>query len=477
MNVDWLAQLPAPARRALYFGLQAAVGSRIGPVWREFLAWERFPTDQLNVAVQQRLSVLLQHATTHSEYYRGLGLVRRAGENGADWLRRFPSLSREQVRASFPVLVSDDLRSQITSPEAVSPRLYDWVIVKTGGSTGVPTTVVHDARGRDWGRATRLYAARQCGFPLGTPYFRLWGSENDLLNQQVSLPLRVMSRLLAEVPMNAFRSKEADLRRHLELMRDRPQIRNLMAYVDAAAGLAEFALERKLDCPKLDTVMACAGTVTHEDRERLEKAFGARVFDKYGSRECCDMACECSAHSGLHVFSPNVYVEVVDPNLAPCPPGVSGRLLITLLNNLSFPMIRYEIGDLGTWAPPVPCACGCAWPRLSALQGREDDMLLTEDGTWQSSVFVRHFVGVALNRQLIREWQLEQVSRNGFIFRYCAQAKEGLEENLQKLEAAFKLVFGPTAQIKTVPVSEIPASPSGKLRWVINSFRRRTSSI
>lgn len=473
MNVEWLAHLPAPTRRALYFGLQSVIGSRISRIWREFLTWERFTRRKLDQVVDEKLDTLLSAATAQSEYYRELGLTRRSGESARDWLRRFPTLGRTQIREHFTRLVVDRLRGEIRSPESVSRRRYDWLIVKTGGTTGVPTTVVHDVTTRDWGRATRLYAARQCGFPLGTPYFRFWGSEQDLLNQQASLQQRVLRSLHAEVPMNAFKAREADLRRHLDTMRAHPHIHHLMTYVDAAVSLAAFTRDHNLSRPKLETIMACAGTVTPEFRRILEETFAAEVYDKYGSRECCDLACECHHHTGLHVFSPNAFLEIVDDANRDCPPGKPGRILVTLLNNLSFPMIRYEIGDLGVWATDAPCPCGSPFPRLQSLQGRQDDMLLTEDGTLQSSSFIRHFVGVSLNRQLIREWQFEQTGRARFVFRYVPLKAEGLDENLRKLKESFQLVFGRSAEIEMQPVTEIPITATGKIRWVVNSYRKR----
>ncbi|MCL4787809.1 MAG: hypothetical protein KJ070_13610 [Verrucomicrobia bacterium] len=472
MNVEWLARLPAPARRALYFGLQTAIGSKIRRVWDEFLVWEQFTPEQLDHAIEQKLSALLQAATKQSEYYRDLKLDRRPGDTPQQWLKRFPPLSRAQIREHFNRLVIDSLRGEITSPESVSRRRYDWLAVKTGGTTGIPTTVIHDANQRDWGRATRLYAARQCGFPLGTPYFRLWGSEADLLQQQTSLQQRVLQSLNAEVTLNAFKAREADLGRHHETMLAHPRIAHLMSYVDAAASLAMFIQDQKLARPHFKSIMACAGTVTPEFRRLLEDTFSAEVFDKYGSRDCCDMACECQHHTGLHVLSPNAFLEIVDDQGRDCPPGRPGRILVSLLNNSSFPMIRYDVGDIGVWAESSRCPCGSPFPRLQSLQGRQDDMLLTEDGTWQSSVFVRHFVGVSLNRQLIREWQLEQTGHAKFLFRYVPLQTDGLQENLKKLKASFQLVFGQSAQIEMQQVQEIPPSATGKVRWIINRYKR-----
>ena len=85
MNVDWLSRLPAPARRALYFGLQRLAGSRIGPVWREFQRWEHLAPAELEREVETKLSGVLAHATARVGYYRELNLVHRAGESARGW--------------------------------------------------------------------------------------------------------------------------------------------------------------------------------------------------------------------------------------------------------------------------------------------------------------------------------------------------------------------------------------------------------
>lgn len=473
MNVDWLSRLPAPARVALYFTLQQAIGSKILARWREFQAWTRFSSAELDRAIEKRLSKLLSHALNESAFYRRLGLLPDSRERAAHFLKRFPILTREQIRDQFSELVIDSLKHEIASPASVASKRYDWLVVKTGGTTGTPTSVVHDAVFRDWGRTTRLFAQALCGFPLGTRFFRLWGSEQDLMQQQEKFDRRVLRNLLGEIPMNAFRAREAELAQHHRSILSDSTIHHLMAYVDAAVSLATFIEDRNLPRPKLRTIMACAGTVTQEWRQILERVFGAEVFDKYGSRECADIACECSSHNGLHVFSPSVFVEVVDDDGRESPPGQTGRILVTLLNNLSFPMIRYEIGDLGVWAEPGPCPCGLAFPRLLQLQGRADDMLVTEEGTLLTSVFVRHFVGVSLNRQLIREWQFEQTGASAFVFRYVPLRSEGLEDNLAQLQVSFRKALGSSSKIELQAVSVIPPAPTGKTIWIVNRWKRR----
>ncbi len=470
-KLELVANLPVPIRRGLYFGLQRLIGSRIHQHWHEFQTWERFSPGQLEAAVDQRLDTMLDHARKHSSYYRHLNISGVGASHAKDFLARFPILDRSALRERFHELVVDRLCDQIRSPSSRSSKRYDWLVVKTGGTTGVPTAVVHDPPYRDAGRAGRLLSAQLCGFPLGTPYFRLWGSEADLLDQQEKLQPRLLRAVLGEIPMNAFRAKSPELRRHWETLRSRPAVRHMMAYVDAAVSLASFIEDQSLPAPKLATIMACAGTVTKEARTILKRVFQAEIFDKYGSRECADMACECSAHAGLHVYSPNVHVEIVDETGRACPPGTPGRVLVTLLQNFAFPMIRYEIGDVGVWAAPGSCVCGRSFPRLERIEGRQDEMLVAEDRTLVSPAFIRHFVGVSLNRELIREWQFEQTGSASFVFRFVPLREQGLAENLKDLDQSFRKVLGNAVEILQERVEEIPPSPTGKQRWIINRLR------
>lgn len=468
VNIDWIAGLPAPVRVGAYFGLQRVIGARIRAAWEDVCAWTRLPPAELEEAVERRLSGLLDSAVSHVEHYRSLGLRRRPGESARDFLARFPVLTRTGVREGFAALVADPLRPMISSPDAVPSGRYDWLVIKSGGTTGTPIAVVYDRAFRDAARAGRVLSQQLCGFPLGTRYFRLWGSEDDLLLQAEQFDRRLLRNLLGEVPMNAFRTRDVDLAAHVETIRRHPDVHHMMAYVDAAVSLASYVTDHGLPAPAVRTIMACSGMVTPEWRRQLAGTFRAEVFDKYGSRECGDIACECTAHDGLHVFSPHVLVEVVDDAGRPCPPGDTGRILVTILANRGFPLVRYEIGDQAAWAPPGMCRCGLAFPRLARIDGRTDDMLTTEDGTRVSSVFVRYFVGVSLNRQRIREWQFEQVARGQFVFRFIPVTETGLAENLRALDERFRRVLGPSANVRFEQVAEIPPSATGKVRWIIN---------
>jgi phenylacetate-CoA ligase len=303
------------ARLLLYLALQRALGSHAGARYRDFLRWETLTPEVLQQETAARLRAALAHAVREIPFYR----------------ERVPGAAPEL--ADFPVLTKADVRTHfaaLTHPAHAATRRYGAIEVKTGGSTGEPTTVIHDAAFRDAGRASRLYSQRLCGFPFGTPFHRLWGSMADIHQMRQSPAARLTAWLGRETLWNAFRLSDADCAAFLADLRRR-SARHVMAYVDAIDQVARYA-ESHGGAPPLISIMACAGTVTPDTHDRLARVFGARVHNKYGSRECTDLACAC-AHGGLHVYTPHVVLEIVDDAGAPCAPGVTGRVLVTLPGN------------------------------------------------------------------------------------------------------------------------------------------------
>ena len=81
----------------------------------------------------------------------------------------------------------------------------------------------------------------------------------------------------------------------------------------------------------------------------------------------------------IDVYSHQARLEIVDDHGRPVSPGQVGRLLVTLLDNPSFPLIRYEIGDMAA-LDPGRCPCGRPFPLLDKLEGRRLEFLANSRG-------------------------------------------------------------------------------------------------
>ena len=153
-----------------------------------------------------------------------------------------------------------------------------------------------------------------------------------------------------------------------------------------ALHLAQFAAEQgvRLEGVRCLIVAGEPGGSIPATRERIEKAWNARVFDHSGMTEIGPLAIECQANpGGLHILEDDYYAEVIDPAtglLLPSPSGTGGggavgELVLTNLGRLGSPLIRYRTGDL-VRVDPKPCPCGSKYLRLDGgILGRTDDMI------------------------------------------------------------------------------------------------------
>ncbi|MEO6052570.1 MAG: hypothetical protein ABIP97_01015 [Chthoniobacterales bacterium] len=346
-----------------------------------------------------------------------------------------------------------------------SKALYSWVEVKTGGSTGKPVSVIHDRAFRDQGRASRLFSQNLCGFPAGKPYFMLWGSMRDINAMKDSKEKKILNFLLRTTPLNAFQLDAAHCRAYLEQINASP-IDHMMAYVDAAEHLARFAQRENISVRPLKSIMACAGTVTDDARKLLKEVFQCTVHNKYGSRECTDMMCETN-EGNLMTFWNHIHMEIVNDQGKPVSAGEAGRILITLLGNNSFPIIRYEIGDIGAMSDETSTSV----PAMKSLEGRVSDFVCAADGTYVSPTYIRHLIGVVHNPGYINRFQLTQETRRDYSVKMEIPTSISMQETeplFTILQKDLSTVLGSDAEITFQRVEKIPESASGKFRYIIN---------
>jgi len=141
---------------------------------------------------------------------------------------------------------------------------------------------------------------------------------------------------------------------------------------------AETLSELGLPTSKLDlkaVIFTSESCLSHQ-RGLMSKTFGCPVVPEYGCSEVDIIAFGCP-HGGFHLNAENVLVEVI-----PCgdaPPG-SGEVIVTDLNNLMMPLIRYRLGDLAALSGST-CSCGRGLPMLEHLSGRsQGQFILTARG-------------------------------------------------------------------------------------------------
>lgn len=446
-------------KTAAYFASHKLIGSKVREYFREFERLEHAQPREILRIQQQRLESLLHHAASGIPFYREF-------KSNKPNLRDLPILTKDKLRKHFTELMTSDLRREYAGEK--KKAAYGWIPVQTGGSTGTPTTVIHDREYRDRGRAGRIYSRVLCGFPLGVPYFRLWGSMKEVNQARESWKHRAQTYLSGELWLNAFRMEDTDIARYISLLNS-GQAKHIMAYVDAASQIARFANQRGIEISPFKSIMACAGTLTTEVRQLLSDTFHARVHNQYGSRDCAGIACECE-FGQFHYYAHNLVLEIVDDAGNALPHGSSGRLLVTLLGNRSFALIRYELGDVAALEGGF-CPCGRSFPRLKMVEGRQTEFLRSCDGGYVSPVYIRHLIGVVHNPGIVKRFQLIQSTSSDFELKVQLEpgtSSERSRELIHLLLRDLQVVLGKNAKIQFLQVDAIPCSDSGKFLYTVN---------
>jgi phenylacetate-CoA ligase len=147
-----------------------------------------------------------------------------------------------------------------------------------------------------------------------------------------------------------------------------------------ALGLIDVALEHGLeDAFASVRALICQGepgASIPAARERIESAWGARVFDHAGSTEVGVFSYPCAAGGGLHVNGQEFLCEILDPaGGEEVGPGTQGELVLSALSRIGCPAIRFRSGDVVDVGGACPAGHDDVW-LPNGIVGRTDDMVV-----------------------------------------------------------------------------------------------------
>ncbi len=400
----------------------------------------------------QALRRLLAHAFDHCPYYR----------SAWDHLGLRPSdLHAPADFAHWPVIDRDTIREHRAAMRAANPSMR-LISKATGGSSGVPLQFdldvdSHDRRNAAWHRGYGWAAAAP-----GTCQLHLWGAPLGPRPMRTNIKDRLYHGLYRRRMVSCL-DASGDLAERFaaEVQRTRPDA--IVAYTNPLYEVARRIEESGTTItfqPK--SIILGAEKLHPFQRDQIERVFRAPVFETYGSREFMLIGSECDRHSGLHLTSEHLLVEVLDDDGCPTPEGMEGNVVITDLYNHGMPFVRYANGDRAI-AGFTTCDCGRGLPVLKQVVGRRLDMLT---GTGGRAVPGELFPHLVKDFPAIRRFQVVQEQPDRVRFAMVADGM--LEHDRAKLEFLVRVAFGPGVRVDFEPIDQIPLTAAGKLRVVVN---------
>src|SRR5690349_3186026 len=271
------------------------------------------------------------------------------------WKKRMPKLDLDRVHEPevwrrIPVLTKEDLRQippdRFHEEFCIAPRTEVVEYWRSGGATGRPLFYPRSAQDM----ATNIMAFERAWALIGA-------SAKDCAHISFPLGVHPVAHLYARAAINlgigtvwagAGTNTPSDVQ--LELIQQlKPTI--WLGMASYGLHLANLAEVKGIDLAKstVKKLLVAAEPLSPVKREKLERAWGAQVYDHFGMTEAALIAGQTTAHDGMRAFTDPWYLEVLDEQGEPVAEGETGSLVLTALrSNTMTPFLRWSSGDLVT---------------------------------------------------------------------------------------------------------------------------------
>ena len=395
-----------------------------------------WPEARLKAHQHAQLGLLMAHCHAKIPFYRERleQVGYRPGQtfDPEQW-RALPILDRTDLRGNLKTLSTDDY-----------PKNHGGVLLKaSSGSTGRPVEVYTteffqrfwDAlsiRLLIWGRidpGVKLAAIRgrmkEATYPKGASQ-QTWGA-----------PINLLFKTGPAVALSSV----TDVADQVEWL-GRTDPGCILSMPQGLGALAKYCSRHGVELPNLRHIQTYGGVVRPEDRQACREAWGVEIVDNYSAEETGYIALQSPEHNHMLVQAESVYLEILDEQGRPCPPGQAGRVIVTPLLNFATPLLRYDVGDYAVFGEASNC--GRTLPVLTEVQGRSRDMLTLPSGARVSP----SFVGGLFDELPVAQFQVVQLAADHLELRLVAD--EGFSADheatigkriAERLNADFRLSF------------------------------------
>lgn len=387
----------------------------------------------------ESLSRLLRHATSTVPAYRGFD---------PSELESFPVISKTEIKSRPEQFISS----------AFSGRAL--TSVSTSGSTGVPFVSYRDPAKRLRHRGSLVGTfAFQGADPFGPRVVsKAWGSD--------SIVPKTISVLQQEVRHSAGSVMSPSTPRLTRWLKRHPGalLMGYSSYLEQIMREIELH-EGELPVP-LGSLIGASEPASEYLISQAQGVFGTPLQMRYSNMENGMIAVSRSDTAVYHIDTSSFKIEILDEESdQPAEPGTLGRIVVTDLFNYGMPFIRYDTGDLATWAETSNGhRDGSA---ITGIAGRRLDTITLSEGNPPKSAHALQIWAPTAQLAEIRQFQLRQHGIGEFTWVLNADRSQQLEEKLYRI-----LVdrIGDIVNVHYEYVSDVPVLASGKRQFFVNEI-------
>lgn len=438
---------------------------------------EYLPEELLKEIQYKKLKNVIKHAQTYVPFYK-----KRFAEIGFSYqdlkkiedIAQIPPVTRQEIIDFHKNMV--DTRFQNSIPHADGregdpgtpiqfARFKKHKLVRntSSGSTGAPTIFYEDGSrtALNWVHEMRL--KKWFGVDPGAREARMVRLSTDYSPKNKTIRMRKLlwNQLLVPGTNLADEHYQIALDQILEF---KPQV--IYGFPSAIAGLAEYVKRTNANIGDYRPVVMIgwAGPVYEHEEKIMKEVFHCQVSNNYGAREVGHVAGKCP-HGEFHINQENFIVEI-DESSDEVTTKNTGEILVTPIDVLAMPFIRYRMGDIGS-IENKKCACGRTLQVLTKFIGRTGEIFITKDGRMISPNFWCRFFFLNQYSNAVRRFQVIYTKEKDLRIKIERDVKYNKEVE-DFLKQGIKNNFSERTNLELEYVDKIKPQISGKYQMVIH---------
>lgn len=326
---------------------------------------------------------------------------------------------------------------------------------KTGGSTGDKLIIYYDQEALDITAATNIICLKSIGKNIGDKEIHISSNIHENICFKDKLKEYIKCFVLHRKNIYIDFCNEKKYEDIINIIKKyKPKL--IQGFPSFAYDLACFAERKNLNVKNIFDIYESTGEVLYVfQKEKIEKIFACKVYNRYGNAEFGIIAYENSKKLGLKVVESINYVEN-DKN--------TNEIVVTSLTNFAMPLIRYKTGDIGEIEEIIEN--GKKEKYIKEIKGRVHDNLILEENRYISTSFILDYLD---KYSFINNFQIyatkEEINILVQIDNSCLI--DDLYEIQKNLKTIFQLKY---MKLNIILIKFLIYTEAGKFRYIINKI-------
>jgi phenylacetate-CoA ligase len=335
-------------------------------VYDELKRSESLTKEQLREIQSNKLREILIFAQNYSPFWKKVFDTHKISVTNEDpfhVLKKIPPIDKSSL-----ILNNSDIHTQY--------KFNKTFKAKTSGTTGASLSFYKNELWDSYNRASIFRGYSWYNVKPWDFNFYFWGLNLSLKKR---LTLKTFDFFLNRRRIFSYHNKDFE-----SLLRSKAYPRYIEGYSSSIYEFAKYTLSnnKTRTFSKLKLVKGTSETILPHYHEIVEKAFGVGFTNEYGSAEAGIIGFSCP-YGNMHI---NVESVVVEEH--------NGEAIVTNLNSKSFPILRYQQGDIIEVDSKIKCKCGLSHPIIKSVKGRVGSVIHGKKSTYPSLLLYNVFKNI-----------------------------------------------------------------------------------